>query len=86
VLPYIDTTRGVPVGNDEGLVIFEYVGPLPTPNVEIDGRVLGSPPLSVALAATPHQLKLWFAGQPTTRTLSVRAGETRVITLPLSKP
>ena len=86
VLPYIDTTRGVPVGNDEGLVIFEYVGPLPTPNVEIDGRVLGSPPLSVALAANPHQLKLWFAGQPTTRTLSVRAGETRVITLPLSKP
>jgi|GEM_PF-2120037 len=86
VLPYIDTTRGVPVGNDEGLVIFEYVGPLPTPNVEIDGRVLGSPPLSVALSANPHQLKLWFAGQPTTRTLSVRAGETRVITLPLSKP
>jgi hypothetical protein len=86
VLPYIDTTRGVPVGSDEGLVIFEYVGPLPTPNVEIDGRVLGTPPLSVALAGTPHQLKLWVAGQPTTRTLSVRAGETRVITLPLSKP
>lgn len=86
VLPYIDTTRGVPVGSDEGLVIFEYVGPLPTPNVEIDGRLLGAPPLSVALAATPHQLKLWFAGEPTLRTLSVRAGETRVITLPLSKP
>ncbi|HET8936292.1 MAG TPA: response regulator [Polyangiales bacterium] len=86
VLPYIDTTRGVPVGSDEGLVIFEYVGPLPTPNVEIDGRVLGAPPLSVALAATPHQLKLWFAGEPTLRTLSVRAGETRVITLPLLNP
>jgi CheY-like chemotaxis protein len=86
VLPYIDTTRGVPVGNDEGLVIFEYVGALPIPKVEIDGRVLGSPPLAVALAANPHQLKLWLAGESTLRTLSVRAGETRVITLPLPKP
>jgi hypothetical protein len=86
VLPYIDTTRGVPVGTDEGLVIFEYVGAAPPPNLEIDGHSLGILPLSVALDAKPHQLKLQFAGDAILRTLTVRAGETLVITLPWLKP
>jgi hypothetical protein len=68
------------------LVIFEFVGAAAPPTLEIDGHTLGPAPLAVALAAKTHQLKLQVASEVISRTLTVRAGETRVITLPLSKP
>jgi hypothetical protein len=82
VLPYIDTSRGVPVGNDEGLVIFEYHGSGSAPAIEIDRHPLQAPPLALALPASAHELRLQRGDEITLYSLVVRAGETRIISLP----
>ena len=86
VLPYIDTSRGVAVGSDEGLVVFEHRGSEPAPAVEIDRHPLQALPLALALPASAHQLTLHSGDETLIFTLVVRAGETRIITLPLPKP
>jgi CheY-like chemotaxis protein len=86
VLPYIDTSRGVAVGSDEGLIVFEQRGSEPVPALEIDRHPLQTPPLALALPANAHQLSLHSGDETLILTLVVRAGETRIITLPLPKP
>ena len=82
VLPYIDTSRGVAVGSDEGLLVFEYHGSGSAPAVEIDHHPLQAPPLALALPASSHELRLRRGDETTIYTLIVRAGETRIISLP----
>jgi hypothetical protein len=84
VLPYIDAARGVSVGHEQGLLVIEYNGEEPRPNVELDGRILGAPPLAVALGASQHELLVRQEREvASAHPVIVQAGTTRVITLPL---
>ena len=83
VLPYVDVGRGVAVGPEQGLLVVEYEGVKPAPNVRVSGRELGRPPIAIALNAGRHELVVRQNRESSFRYLIVRAGETRVITLPL---
>ena len=82
VLPYVDTSRGVAVGSDEGLVVIEYRGSGTAPVLEIDRHALQAPPVALALPAGVHELTLRSGTESTTYSLAVHAGETRIIPLP----
>jgi hypothetical protein len=83
ILPYVDESRGVAVGAEQGLLVIEYAGSAPAPHVRIGSRELGQPPLAVALDAGRHELVVHRNRESSLRYLIVRAGETRIITLPL---
>jgi len=83
ILPYIDEGRGVAVGPEQGLLVVEYVGAAPFPSIRIGGRELGRPPIAVALDAGRHELVVHQNREASFRYLIVRAGETRIISLPL---
>jgi hypothetical protein len=83
VLSYVDQGRGVAVGPEQGLVVVEYAGTEPPPRIRIGGRELGRPPIAVALDSGRHELVMHQHGESSSRYVTVRAGETRVITLPL---
>jgi hypothetical protein len=83
ILPYVDQSRGVAVGAEQGLLVIEYAGSAPAPQVRIGSRELGQPPLAVALNAGRHELVVHRNRESSFRYLIVRAGETRIITLPL---
>ncbi|MET0388395.1 MAG: hypothetical protein ABW321_20655, partial [Polyangiales bacterium] len=84
--PGVDASRGVAVGNDEGLLVIEHSGPEPSPVIRIDGMRHPGPPLSLALPVGPHQLTLQSELGESSYTLLVRSGTTRVIALPLPSP
>jgi hypothetical protein len=86
ILPYLDESRGVAVGPEQGLLVIEYTGKQPPPKIRISGRDLGMPPLAVALSAGRHELVLQGHGDSSFRYLIVRAGETRIVSLPLAAP
>jgi CheY-like chemotaxis protein/cytoskeletal protein RodZ len=83
MLSYVDRSRGVAVGPEQGLVVVEYTGTEPPPRIRISGRELGRPPIAVALDSGRHELVVHQHGESSFRHVIVRAGETRVITLPL---
>jgi DNA-binding response OmpR family regulator len=83
ILPYVDESHGVAVGAEQGLLVIEYAGSAPAPHVRIGSRELGPPPLAVALDAGRHELVVHRNRESSFRYLIVRAGETRIITLPL---
>jgi CheY-like chemotaxis protein len=83
ILPYVDEGRGVAVGPEQGLLVVEYTGTAPLPSIRIGGRELGRPPIAVALDAGRHELVVHRNREASFRYLIVRAGETRIITLPL---
>jgi hypothetical protein len=83
ILPYVDGSRGIPVGPEQGLLVIEYQGDNPAPRIRVAGRELGHAPLAVALNAGRHELVVQRNRESSFRFLIVRAGETRVITLPL---
>ena len=83
-LPYIDEGRGVAVLAGQGLLVIEYAGAEPPPHVAVDGHDLGAPPIAVALPAARHELRVQRNLDAAVRTLIVTAGETRIVTLPLS--
>ncbi|HEX4351363.1 MAG TPA: response regulator, partial [Polyangiales bacterium] len=82
VMPYIDSSHHVAVGPEQGLLVLQYVGSAPAPLVRIDDRELGRPPRAIALDAGRHELMVHKKSDSSFRYLLVRAGETRVITLP----
>ena len=83
ILPYVDASRGVSVGPQQGLLVIEYQGDNPSPKIRVAGRELGHPPLAVALSAGRHELVVQRNRESSFRYLVVRPGQTRVITLPL---
>jgi hypothetical protein len=83
-LPYIDRDRGVAVAAGQGLLVIEYAGAEPAPRVAVDGRELGAAPIAVALPAARHELTVQRDLDAVVRSLIVIAGETRIVTLPLS--
>lgn len=85
-LPYIDEGRGVAVPAGQGLLVIEYAGAEPAPHVAVDGHDLGAPPIAVALPAARHELTVQRNVDAVVRSLIVTAGETRIVTLPLSTP
>ncbi len=84
VLPFVDRAHGIAVAPDQGLLVVEYRGNEPPPNVRVGERDLGKPPLAVALAPGRHELVLRTPKSTSFRYLIVRAGETRVVSLPLA--
>jgi hypothetical protein len=85
VLPFVDHTRGVEVGDDQGLLVLEYHGTDPAPSVRVGERELGKPPLAVALPVGRHELVVRAGKSTSFRYLIVRAGETRIVSLPLAE-
>jgi DNA-binding response OmpR family regulator len=85
ILPFIDDSRGVEVGVDEGLLVLEYQGTDPAPSVRVGERELGKPPLAVALPVGRHELVVRAGKSTSFRYLIVRAGETRIVSLPLAE-
>jgi hypothetical protein len=83
-LPYIDESRGVAVPEGQGLLVIEHVSKEPPPSVAVDGRELGVPPIAIALDAARHELTVRSNLDAVVRTLVVSAGQTRIVTLPLS--
>jgi DNA-binding response OmpR family regulator len=83
ILPYIEQSHGVSVGAQQGLLVIEYAGSAPAPRVRVDARELGQPPLAIALDTGRHELVVRRNRDSSFRYLMVRAGETRIITLPL---
>ncbi|HEY2733539.1 MAG TPA: hypothetical protein VGI70_06120, partial [Polyangiales bacterium] len=82
ILPYIDQSQHIAVGPEQGLLVLQYVGAAPAPLVRIDSHELGRPPRAIALDAGRHELMVHKKSDSSFRYLLVRAGETRVITLP----
>jgi hypothetical protein len=85
ILPFIDNSRGVEVGADQGLLVLEYHGTDPAPSVRVGERELGRPPLAVALPVGRHELVVRAGKSTSFRYLIVRAGETRIVSLPLAE-
>jgi hypothetical protein len=85
ILPFVDHSRGVEVGADQGLLVLEYHGTDPAPSVRVGARELGRPPLAVALPPGRHELVVRAGKSTSFRYLIVRAGETRIVGLPLAE-
>ncbi|HET6339521.1 MAG TPA: response regulator [Polyangiales bacterium] len=86
VLPFVDASRGVAVAPDQGLLVIEFqAGADPAPYVRVGSRELGKPPLAVALPAGRHELVVRTGKSTSFRYLIVRAGETRIVSVPLAE-
>jgi CheY-like chemotaxis protein len=86
VLPFVDASRGVAVAPDQGLLVIEFqAGSDPAPYVRVGSRELGKPPLAVALPAGRHELVVRTGKSTSFRYLIVRAGETRIVSVPLAE-
>jgi hypothetical protein len=83
ILPYVDPSHGVAVGPEQGLLVLEYAGAAPLPRIQIDTREIGPPPIAIPLDAGRHELVVHRNRDSSFRYLIVRAGETRIVTLPL---
>jgi hypothetical protein len=81
VLPFVDRSRGVSVGEDQGLLVVEYEGggPEAPPQVRVAGRDLGPAPVAVALGGGRHEVVLKRGDRTSFRYVVIRAGETRII-------
>ncbi|MDD9933933.1 MAG: response regulator [Myxococcales bacterium] len=79
VLPFIDHSRGVPVGESQGLLLIEYEADGTGPKVRIGDRSLGPAPTGVALDGGRHQLVIERDGQTSFRFLTIEPGETRIV-------
>jgi CheY-like chemotaxis protein len=81
VLPFVDRSRGVSVGEDQGLLVVEYEGAAPgaPPQVRVASRDLGPAPVAVALAGGRHEVMLKRGDRTSFRYVVIRAGETRII-------
>jgi hypothetical protein len=80
-LPFIDHSRNVAVGADQGLLVVEYDGSGGAPRVSVAGRDLGSAPLAAALPAGRHELTLKSGDSTRVRYFLLRAGETQIVQL-----
>lgn len=86
ILPFVDTSRGVAVAPDQGLLVIEFQrGADPAPNIRVGARELGKPPFAVALPAGRHELVVRSGKSTSFRYLIVRAGETRIVSVPLAE-
>jgi DNA-binding response OmpR family regulator len=86
VLPFVDTSHGVVVAPDQGLLVIEFHGGAePAPNIRVGARELGKPPLAIALPAGRHELVVRSGKSTSFRYLIVRAGETRIVSVPLAE-
>jgi CheY-like chemotaxis protein len=86
VLPFVDASRGVSVGPDQGLLVIEFqAGVDPAPYIRVGSRELGKAPLAVALPAGRHELVVRSGKSTSFRYLIVRAGETRIVSVPLAE-
>jgi hypothetical protein len=81
VLPFIDTSRGVAVAPDQGLLVVETDRPSEPTRVKIAGKDRGAAPLSIALQPGRHELTLSRKSGTSFRYLVIRAGETRVVSI-----
>jgi hypothetical protein len=80
VLPFIDQSRGVAVGQDEGLLVVEYdAKDMPPPRVRVGGRELGPAPIATALPGGRHELLLKRGTQTSFRYVVIHPGETRIV-------
>ncbi len=83
VLPFIDRSRGVEVGEEQGLLVIESESNGDDYKVRVNGRNLGRPPVSVALEAGRHELRFKRRGSESSfRFVVVEKGRTRVVQTP----
>lgn len=86
VLPFVDASRGVVVAPDQGLLVIEFQGGSDSlPYIRVGSRELGKPPIAVALPAGRHELVVRTGKSTSFRYLIVRAGETRIVSVPLAE-
>jgi DNA-binding response OmpR family regulator len=81
LLPFIDRSRGVPVTDEEGLLIIEHPGANGAPRVKIGGRDLGRAPIAVALPEGRHEIVLKRDERTSFRFVVIRPGHTRLVEL-----
>ncbi len=81
-LPFIDQTRNVKVGDDQGLLVVEFDSPVDAPLVRIGKRNLGRAPIDVALSAGRHELIFDRNGETSYRYVVVSAGKTLIVKAP----
>jgi hypothetical protein len=72
----------VTVGEDQGLFVVDYTGTDQAPSLRVGDRDLGQPPIAVALPAGRHEVTLRHQDNSSLRYMILRAGETRIVTLP----
>jgi hypothetical protein len=66
-------------------VVEFQAGSEPAPYIRVGSRELGKPPLAVALPAGRHELVVRAGKSTSFRYLIVRAGETRIVSVPLAE-
>ena len=81
-LSYIDTSYGVDVADDEGLLVVRFDADGTPPSVRIGDRDLGLAPTAVALPAGRHEVVFRRSGQTRFRYLVIRRGQTRIVDVP----
>jgi hypothetical protein len=81
VLPYVDKARGVEVRADQGLFVVDFEGAGPPPSVSDGEHELGRPPLTLALSAGRHELRLRRGDELSVRYVFIKPGQTRWVTL-----
>ncbi|HEX7480966.1 MAG TPA: hypothetical protein VF331_24400, partial [Polyangiales bacterium] len=81
VLPYVDKARGVEVRGDQGLFVVDFEGAGPPPSISDGEHELGRPPLTLALSAGRHELRLRRGDELSVRYVFIKPGQTRWVTL-----
>ena len=79
LLPFVDRSRGIAVGEDEGLLVVEYEGAGEGPSVRVLERDLGRAPVAVAVPAGRHQVELTQGARVSFRAVTVRQGATTIL-------
>jgi CheY-like chemotaxis protein len=79
LLPFVDRSRGIAVGEDEGLLVIEYEGSGQAPRVRVLDRELGPAPVAAAVPAGRHQVELLQGTRMSFRAVTVRAGATTIL-------
>jgi len=79
LLPFVDRSRGIAVGEDEGLLVIEYEGGGEAPRVRVLDRDLGPAPVAAAVPAGRHQVELLQGAHMSFRAVTVRAGATTIL-------
>jgi hypothetical protein len=78
-LPFVDRSRGIEVGEQQGLLVLEHESAAPPPRLSLSGRDLPPPPTALAVDAGRHELVLANGDMTRFHYLVIRAGETRIV-------
>jgi hypothetical protein len=79
LLPFVDRSRGIAVGEDEGLLVIEYESSGEAPHVRVLDRELGPAPVAAAVPAGRHQVELAQGKRISFRAVTVRRGATTIL-------